>query len=585
MMTVGFLHDVLDHLWQTTAFAAAVALFGLAFRSTSARARFWLWMAASLKFLAPFGALVWAGRHLGWSAATPATLPWSFAIDEISRPFAQPRVIIAAGAPTLAGASMERWLACIWAAGAAVVLAHWALRWMRLRRVVGRMSPVTDSRTAAIAHDLARRSGLRGRVRLLVSESAIEPGVFGVFRPALVLPKGVLDRLTERQLTAVIGHEFCHIQRRDNLTALMHMIVQALFWFHPVVWWLGTQLTAERERACDEAVLKQFEEPQVYAQGILKVCEFYVEASVPCVAGVTGADLRKRIENIMNQNVGNPLSFSRRLILWAGAAAAIIAPIAVGVLDAPVVRAQSDTRAGNKQFEVASIKPMEPAMGGKMAVEIQMAPGGRFIAKGLNLRMLIQQAYDLRDFQISGLPSWASTDRYEINAKGEGETIAREDIRPMLQGLLADRFQLKIRRETKEAPVYNLVVAKDGPKLKESEAAEGRDQIRMGRGTLQAQRATIGSITNLLANQLGRAVIDKTGLTKRYDFKLEWTPDESQNPQMRQMHPDAPPPPPIDSAGPSIFTAVQEQLGLRLESSKGPVEVLVIEKVEKPTEN
>lgn len=581
------IHDILDHLWQTTAFAAAIALLALAFRNTSARARFWLWIAASVKFIVPFGALVWIGRHLGWSAASPATLPWTFTIDEFTRPFAQPRVIVATGAPALAGAGIERWILLIWAAGAVAVMTHWLLRWIRLRRAIGCMTPLHDGPAAALCEELRRRTGMRTRVRLLMSESAIEPGVFGIFRPALVLPRGVLDRLTEVQLAAVIGHELCHIRRRDNLTALLHMIVQTVFWFHPLVWWLGARLASERERACDEAVLEQFEEPQAYAQGILEVCKFYVEASVPCVAAVTGADLRKRIEDIMNQNVGTPLTFSRRLLLWAGAAAAVAAPIAFGVMEAPVARAQQpEGAAGKKQFEVASIKPMEPAMGGMMRVEIQMAPGGRFIAKGVTLRLLMQQAYGVRDFQISGAPPWAQTDRYEINAKAEGGgEIGRDQIRPLLQSLLEERFQLKIRRDTKEGPVYNLVVAKGGPKLKESEGGPGRDQVRMGRGLVQAQSAAVGSMTNLLANQLGRPVIDKTGLTGRYDFKLEWTPDEGQNAMIRQMHPDAPPTAPVDNGGPSIFTALQEQLGLKLENSKGPVEMLVIEKVEKPTEN
>src|SRR5262249_20600441 len=147
--TLGFLHDALNHLWQTTAFAAVTALFALAFRNTSANTRFWLWMAASLKFLAPFSALVWVGRHLGWSAATPATLPWSFAIDEVSRPFAHPGVIVSGG-PALAGAGIERWVVWIWDIGAIAVLAQWVLRWIRLRRVVGSMSPVTDVHTIAI---------------------------------------------------------------------------------------------------------------------------------------------------------------------------------------------------------------------------------------------------------------------------------------------------------------------------------------------------------------------------------------------------------------------------------------------------
>ncbi len=574
----GLMHEVLNHLWQSTLFAAILVLIALAFTKNQARTRFCLWMAGSVKFLIPFSTLVWVGRHLGWSAATPATLRWSFAVEDLSRPFTQPHLMQAVARPGLADSGIENWFAIVWVAGFVAVLGAWALRWYRLRRLVGSMSPITEGPAFDTFQRLRRNAG----VRLLSSPSTLEPGVFGIFRPALVLPAGVLERLSEIQLEAVIRHELCHVRRRDNLSAVLHMLVEAIFWFHPLVWWLGTRLVNERERACDEAVLDEFNQPQVYAQGILKVCEFYLESSVPCVAGVTGADLRKRIEDIMNQRMVNKPGLGRRLLLWTAGAAAIVCPITVGLLDAPQGRAQSNPLAP-KQFEVASIKPMDPAMGGMHRVEIQMAPGGRFIAKGLNAKMLIQQAYGVRDFQISGAPSWASTDRYEINAKGEGN-ITRDDLKPMLQALLADRFKLTIQRETKDMPVYNLVVAKGGPKLKESEGGKG-DQVRMGRGLIEAQSASMLAITNVLSNQLGHAILDKTGLTGRYDLKLEWTPDESQTAMIRQMHPDSPPPPPLDNGGPSIYTALQEQLGLKLENSKGPVDMLVITRLEKPTEN
>jgi bla regulator protein blaR1 len=134
--TVGFIHEVLDHLWQTTAFAATVAALAFAFRTARARTQCALWMTASVKFLVPFSTLVWAGRHLGWSAATPATLPWSSAIDGWSRPFAQPAVIAAGAGPQLSGAGMQHWIAWIWFAGAMIVLAQWFVRWARLRRRV-----------------------------------------------------------------------------------------------------------------------------------------------------------------------------------------------------------------------------------------------------------------------------------------------------------------------------------------------------------------------------------------------------------------------------------------------------------------
>src|SRR5207249_5075322 len=125
------------------------------------------------------------------------------------------------------------------------------------------------------------------------------PGVVGLFRPILLLPASIEERLTMLQLDAVLAHELCHVRRRDNLTSAIHMIVEAIFWFHPLVWWIGARLVEERERACDEAVLSLGSEPHDYAEAILKVCSQYVESPLACTSGVSGSDLKKRIQAIL----------------------------------------------------------------------------------------------------------------------------------------------------------------------------------------------------------------------------------------------------------------------------------------------
>ncbi len=241
-------------------------------------------------------------------------------------------------------------------------------------------------------------------------------------------------------------------------------------------------------------------------------------------------------------------------------------------------------------------------------VRIQTSPGGRYSASGVTLKMLMQQAYEVKEFQISGGPSWISTAAFDINAKAENPEVNREQLKLMLQSLLAERFQLKFHRETRDLPIYALVVGKNGHKLHFSDVQPDRDgappkapnagdggthvtggkpvgaMMSMGRGQLDAQMAPMSALVNMLAQQLGRPVIDKTDLKGSYDFKLEWTPDES---ALRHIGGGggADAPPPADSSGPSIFTAVQEQLGLRLESQRGPVEILVIDSVEKPSGN
>jgi uncharacterized protein (TIGR03435 family) len=252
-------------------------------------------------------------------------------------------------------------------------------------------------------------------------------------------------------------------------------------------------------------------------------------------------------------------------------------------------------------FEVASIKPNRSD---DHRFSIQMLPGGGVRMTGTTLKMLLTQAYDVREFQISGGPGWINTDRWDIMAKSERSAAsdslpddlrnmtdeqrktAAEQMREQLRALLADRFQLTLHRETKEQSVYALVVAKGGSKLKESEtqgSAGPRGMMRMGRGQVSGQAMPLQQLTEVLSSQLGRPVIDRTGLKGNFDFKLEWTPDPGQPAAMPANGPDAPPP--SDPNGPSIFTAVQEQLGMRLESTKGPVELLVVDTVEKPSEN
>ena len=279
-----------------------------------------------------------------------------------------------------------------------------------------------------------------------------------------------------------------------------------------------------------------------------------------------------------------------------------------------------------QKFEVASIKPNHS---GDRRVGIGIQPGGRFNATNVTVKLLITMAYGIRDHQLSGLPGWAEAEHYDITAKPEGAPpenagterkmpteaemqTQQEKMRAMVQDLLADRFGLKVHRETKELPVYALVVAKNGPKLEESKEGapdivdfggrgRGPDEgkirgpddvkqtrrgpmIRMGRGQLAGQEMRIPMLVEQLSRITGRNVIDKTGLTGKYDIKLNWTPDEAQGAGFGGGDGPRPDAAPADT-GPSLFTAIQEQLGLKLESQKGPVEVIVVDHIEKATEN
>ena len=260
-------------------------------------------------------------------------------------------------------------------------------------------------------------------------------------------------------------------------------------------------------------------------------------------------------------------------------------------------------------FDVASVKPDKS---GGMGTRIMFQPGGRFNATNITLKFLIRVAYEVQDFQISGGPPWLNSDRYDIDAKADGpaegdmRTMTEEQRkasmhlrRLMLQALLADRFKLTLHKESKEAPIYALVVAKSGLKIKElppevkatPDPADTPDKpdpkrpqrggMRMGRGELTGQGVKLTFLAEALSNQVGRTVLDQTGLKGDYSFELKWTPDENQGAAFKGPG-DAPP---ADANGPSIFTAIQEQLGLKLDSQKGPVDLLVIDHAEKASEN
>ncbi len=224
-------------------------------------------------------------------------------------------------------------------------------------------------------------------------------------------------------------------------------------------------------------------------------------------------------------------------------------------------------------FDVASVKPAGPD--GRGGRDFRTYPGGRLHITNLPLDVIIREAYGIKRYQLSGGPAWLHTDEFDIEAKSEGDP-GRAQMMAMLQALLAGRFQLKLRRETREQNVYALTVAKNGPRLTPSTAAEF--YIRLYRNTpmelpgvdytIAGQKATLAQIAEGLGdNQLGRPVLDRTGIPGEYDFKLRYATDDN---------PDT---------GPSIFAAIQEQLGLKLEAARGPVEILVIEKAEKPSGN
>jgi bla regulator protein BlaR1 len=570
-----------NHLWQSTLFALAAGLLTTVFRKNRAKVRYWLWLTASFKFLIPLSLLISLGSRLEWAPAAKkiATQAVAVTMTQITQPFPDTWLLASPTPGAIDWAPVA--ILSVWACGFVAIAVIRLRGWLRIRAAV-------DSSTL-----LKLPIGIEVRS----SPGLLEPGVVGLWRPILLLPAGIVERLTPCQLEAVLAHELCHIRRRDNLSAAIHMVVEALFWFHPLVWWIGARLMEERERACDEGVLQLGGEPRVYAEAILNVCKYYLESPLVCVSGITGADLKKRIAAIMTQHIAQNLSFTKKLLLSVGGIAVVVAPIVMGLVNVPASRAQSS--AGRPQFEVASVKPSNSADRRPL---FRFGDPGQFTAANVTVKMLIRQAYGIKLFQISGGPGWMDSDLFDIAAKPGGSADI-DQVMPMLQSLLAERFQLVIRRDTREMAVYALVVAKNGPKFKESKESDpniidlgGRDNTagaprrpqvtKIRRGLLVAQEAPMAGFAVQLSDFLGRIVLDKTGLMGKYDLKLEWQPDENQVAMFQAMGvPEGFGAPAPDPMGPSVFAALQEQLGLKLESEKGPVELFVIERVERPSAN
>jgi bla regulator protein blaR1 len=294
--------------------------------------------------------------------------------------------------------------------------------------------------------------------------------------------------------------------------------------------------------------------------------------------------LRGRIEALLaHGRVFGSASPSR-----AAASAIVLLALAIAASFAPrwIAFAQQEPRLA---FEVASIKPSDP----NIRQHLLGTRSGSFVATDATLKQLVGMAYDLRDHQISGGPKWLDSDRYTIEGKPDSTTpigpgpAGIATARAMLRSLLADRFKLAVHHETKEEQIYELVIAKGGPKFKEVEAPKGgpRGLGSTGPGKLRGMFCPIGILAQTLSGVLSRSVIDRTGLTGNYDFVLEYTPELGQLQPGQPGPPDEPGLPPPAPDGPSLFTALEEQLGLKLQSAKGPVDIIIIDHAERPDAN
>lgn len=360
------------HLLESTAFAMAVALLPLfCMRNGGAAARHAVWLIAATKFAVPFALFLAVGAEMGRFLPTrPLVL-----IGPTSLSVFLPQPI--SPSPNPVGFNqVSVLLTIVWLGGAGVMLSLWV---SRLFASSHSTSPPTDLEIESLAK-MQQRIGVRGKVKLRCAKSKMEPGLAGIWHPTITIPIGLSRELARAEFEAILVHELAHAKRLDNLSSSFVHALVCLFWFHPLLWWIERKLIAEREIACDEMVVRYGADPAEYVAGILKVCRFHLSDDAAGACGITGSDLKSRMEVIMSYRSHKPVSRVPRFLLGALASLMTIVPLVGGFMLTSTLTAQ--TPKDNKH--IASAKdpktPISCADASKPYLEgtvIQYANGGQ----------------------------------------------------------------------------------------------------------------------------------------------------------------------------------------------------------------
>jgi uncharacterized protein (TIGR03435 family) len=516
------------------------------------------------------------------SAVTTTTLPASVrtAMSSVSSPQFLP------------------WVVIVWLFGAAAFWVRLAGGWVvaaRMRSMLVRPAP---PEWQEILRKLGARISLSRPIRLLVSALVQVPTVVGWLRPVVLVPVGALGGLPPEHMEALLLHELAHIRRHDYLVNMLQSVAEALLFYHPAVWWVSGHIRAERELCCDDVAVSVSGDALTYARALAQL-ESDRPAHLGAAVAANGGSLPGRIARLLGQS---------RPAVRTGLGPGVLAVAILLMAAAYGLFGQSDA---HPAFQTASIKRNTSDWS-----ERAQHPMGMGVNSSLML--LIQFAYAPHDnpmnghslpllaSQVVGGPAWVNSVGYDIEAKPGGNTDPQQ-IWLMWRTLLADRFKLRLHRETRELPIYDLTTVKSGPKLL---AAKEAGCVSFPPGTqphyvpgkvdcgyvsgpfsgypagllrIEGRKVHMADLIRELAFVLDRPVLDKTGFTGEFDLNLSFTPDGVSG----FVGPGDPggSRPPTDPNLPNIFAALEEQLGLKLVPAKGPVEVLVIDHAEKPAAN
>jgi bla regulator protein BlaR1 len=419
---------LLNHLWQSTLFCGGVWVVARLCRSNGAALRHGLWLTASIKFLVPFAALYGVGAWVGLPAPVGSEPLFFDPAVQAAGPMISPASVSTVARDSDWGFTAA--LLAVWLTGALIVAARWLLAWRAAD------SLARAARPAPGAPPDAR-----------VTDADVEPAVTGSFHPVVLLPVALLGRLTATQMNAVLAHEREHIRRHDNLTANVHCLVETLFWFHPVVWWIGRRMIEERERACDEAVLDNGHEGPVYAAGILEVCRHCIDRprvafSVSALSGNLAERIRHILAGARPAAVG--LAKVNALLLAALACAGI--PLITGAADG-TLRRQALLNVNSRELAAARFQ-VETASDARSRPTVAVI-ANEVLIRGSTVRDMVALVYGLRSSQIQGESWWKDSVRYDVRLTtdqpvSDPESLDPSALRGAVTRLLAERFNLEI---------------------------------------------------------------------------------------------------------------------------------------------
>ncbi len=489
----------------------------------------------------------------------------------------------------------------LWAIGAALSLMPLLITPGRLRRLR------RTSRTWPEGEELVRTmvAGTHRPVAVLLHDDVAAPLTCGIVRPVIVLPARARD-WPDQEVRQALTHELEHIRRADWPVHIATRAICSLHWFNPLAWIAWRQLSLEAERACDDAVLR-IADGTAYAQQLVTLARQARTSPVPVLSMIKRGELSARVDALLD--VGRTrgrLGFRHAapIVALAALAAAAVVPLRA----APQGSVTVPDPATLPSFDVVSIRENRS---GDQGQRTQRQPG-RWVATNFALRPLLVFVFGLQPQQLVGGRDWIDSTRFDITASmtNDPPVTAPGTVGPlqlMVQRVLAERFKLAVHKELREMPSYALTLARSDGKLGRGIKPASIDCEAVMNGLLKSARLggpppdaprmadgspacgttlgpdgafRAGGITmplfaQRLSGPAGRIVVDKTGLTGAFDLVVEFTPD-----------PAAPGPPPLaGNNNPGIFTALEEQLGLKLQPQRGPIEVLVIDRVERPTEN